>query len=56
MGFSISFGLFALIHTIGAFLMLIFLVIHMYMTTTGKAPWTYTVSMITGREKVEEEA
>ncbi|MBN1473224.1 MAG: cytochrome b/b6 domain-containing protein [Syntrophaceae bacterium] len=55
MGLPISFEAFAIIHTICAFLMLIFLVIHIYMTTTGKTPWAYTVSMITGRDEIEEE-
>ncbi|MBN1365033.1 MAG: cytochrome b/b6 domain-containing protein [Syntrophaceae bacterium] len=54
MGLSISFETFAIIHTISAFLMLIFLVIHIYMTTTGKTPLSYTMAMITGREEIGE--
>lgn len=54
MGFSIGLSPLALIHTASAFLMLIFMVVHIYMTTTGGTVWSYTLSMITGCEEAEE--
>ncbi len=54
-GLSVGFGPLAILHTIGAFLMLTFLVIHVYMTTTGHSPLSYTIAMITGREEVPED-
>ncbi len=40
-------------HTAAAFLMVAFAIIHVYMTTTGKTPFAYIKTMITGVEKVE---
>lgn len=40
-------------HTGAAFLMVAFVIIHVYMTTTGKTPFAYIKTMITGFEKVE---
>lgn len=37
-------------HTLGAFLFVAFLVTHLYLTTTGKAPLSLLRAMITGRE------
>ncbi|TCS41601.1 cytochrome b/b6 domain-containing protein [Reinekea marinisedimentorum] len=45
----------ALIHTVAAFLVLIFLVAHLYLITTGKTVGQHTRSMITGWEEVSEE-
>ena len=42
-------------HTAGAFLLMVFLVIHVYMTTTGETPTSNIQAMITGYEEVEEE-
>jgi len=42
-------------HTLGAFLLLVFLVIHVYMTTTGRTPTSNINAMITGTEEIEEE-
>ncbi len=39
-------------HTLGAWLMLLFVIIHVYMTTTGKTPLYYIRGMITGVEEV----
>ncbi len=39
-------------HTLGAWLMLLFVIIHVYMTTTGKTPLYYIHGMITGVEEV----
>ncbi len=41
------------LHTAAAFLMVIFIAIHVYMTTTGKTLTHYVKTMITGYEKVE---
>lgn len=38
----------ALIHTAGAFAMLTFIVVHLYMITTGQTMWSNLRSMITG--------
>jgi thiosulfate reductase cytochrome b subunit len=41
----------ALWHTIGAYLMLSFLIVHVYMTTTGHTPLSNMRAMITGYEE-----
>lgn len=41
-------------HTMGAILLLIFLVLHVYMTTTGHKPTSNIKAMITGYEELEE--
>ena len=43
----------ALLHTAGAFMMLTFLIAHLYLTTTGHTPTSHIKAMITGWEKVE---
>jgi len=42
-------------HTMGAILLMIFLVLHVYMTTTGKTPTSNINAMITGYEELEED-
>ena len=42
-------------HTLGAFLLMAFLVVHVYMTTTGRTPTSNIEAMITGYEELEEE-
>ena len=44
----------ALIHMAGAFAILSFLVVHLYMITTGHSILSHTRAMITGWEQVEE--
>ena len=44
----------AVIHMIGAFAILQFVVVHVYMTTTGHTIFAHTRAMITGWEEVEE--
>ncbi len=44
----------ALIHLAGAFSILSFLVVHVYMTTTGHSVFAHIRAMITGWEQVEE--
>ncbi len=42
-------------HTLGAILLMIFLVVHVYMTTTGKTPTSNINAMITGYEELEDD-
>lgn len=44
----------ALAHTLGAFLLVAFVVVHVYMTTTGETVLSNLRAMITGYEEVEE--
>ncbi|MER3475173.1 MAG: cytochrome b [Armatimonadota bacterium] len=46
----------ALAHTLGAFLLMVFVVVHVYMTTTGEIVFSNLRAMITGYEEVEEPA
>lgn len=48
-----SLGVVAFIHTAGAFAILAFLVVHIYMTTTGHTITAHVRAMITGWEEVE---
>ncbi len=45
----------ATIHVIGAFLLVVFLIVHLYLITTGSTPLTNLKAMITGFEKMEED-
>ena len=45
----------ALAHTAGAFMMLTFVIVHVYLTTTGRT-LAHIKTMITGWEDVEDEA
>jgi thiosulfate reductase cytochrome b subunit len=45
--------LIALVHTTAAFLMGTFVIIHIYMTTTGKTPTHYIKTMISGYDNIE---
>ncbi len=45
----------ALLHTAVAFLLLSFMIVHMYMTTTGHSVTAHVKAMITGWEDIEEE-
>ncbi len=47
------FQIITFLHTAAAFLMVAFVIIHVYMTTTGTTPFAYIRTMITGFEKVE---
>ena len=42
-------------HTAGAFMMLIFVIVHVYLTTTGHTVFAHIKSMITGWEDVHED-
>jgi len=43
----------ALTHTAGAFLMLVFFIGHVYLTTTGHTPTAHIKAMITGWDEVD---
>lgn len=43
----------ALVHTAGAFMMLVFFIAHVYLTTTGHTPTAHIRTMVTGWEEVE---
>lgn len=45
----------ALIHTAAAFFIVVFLIVHVYLITTGEKPSSYLKGMITGYEDIEEE-
>lgn len=45
----------AVIHVAGAFLLVVFLIVHLYLITTGTTPMTNLKAMITGFEDVEED-
>jgi thiosulfate reductase cytochrome b subunit len=47
-------GSIAFWHVLGGFLLMIFLVIHVYMTTTGKTPTSNIKAMLTGYEELDE--
>lgn len=42
-------------HTLGAFLLMVFLIVHVYMTTTGHTPTSNIQAMITGYEELEDD-
>jgi thiosulfate reductase cytochrome b subunit len=50
----LSLKIVAVIHTLGAFAILTFLVVHVYMTTTGHSLSAHIKAMITGWESVQE--
>lgn len=50
----LSLPVMAVIHTLGAFAILTFLIVHIYMTTTGHSVFAHIKAMITGWEEVAE--
>lgn len=52
-GFTVSLGLIATLHTIGAFMMLCFLIAHVYLITTGHTVGAHLKAMVTGWEEAE---
>ncbi|MCK9256000.1 MAG: cytochrome B [Bacteroidales bacterium] len=50
-----SVGTIAILHTIGAFLLIAFIIAHIYLTTTGHTPTSNIKAMITGWEELEED-
>ncbi len=51
---GLSLPVLAVLHTLGAFAILTFLVVHLYMTTTGHSIFAHIKAMITGWEEVEK--
>jgi thiosulfate reductase cytochrome b subunit len=45
----------ALLHTLGAFLLIAFIVAHLYLITTGTTPSSNLKAMITGYEEIDDE-
>ncbi len=54
MGLSGTLETAALVHTAAAFMVLAFLVVHTYLSTTGGTVLSYTKAMLTGWEEVED--
>ena len=54
-GFAADLGTIALLHTAGAFMMLLFLIAHVYLITTGHTVGAHLKAMITGWEEVDDE-
>jgi len=52
---SLSLEWVAFFHTLAAFLMLFFVIVHIYLTTTGHTPLAHIKAMISGWEDVETE-
>lgn len=50
----LSLKVISVIHTLGAFAILTFLIVHVYMTTTGHSLFAHIKAMISGWESVEE--
>ncbi len=54
-GLDWSLGPIAFLHTLGAFLFLQFIIVHVYMTTTGHTIFAHVAAMCSGWEEVEDE-
>ena len=52
---DIPLGTIAAIHTLGAYLIIMFAIVHVYMTTTGETPTSNIRAMLTGYEDLETE-
>jgi thiosulfate reductase cytochrome b subunit len=52
---DIPLNVIAFLHTLGAYLIIVFGIIHVYMTTTGHTPVANIKAMLTGYEELEEE-
>ncbi len=50
-----SLEIIAIVHTIGAFLLLAFIVVHLYLITTGETVTSNLKAMLTGFEELEDE-
>jgi thiosulfate reductase cytochrome b subunit len=51
---GLKLGSIALVHTAAAFMMLIFMIAHIYLATTGHTPLAHIKAMITGWEDMDE--
>lgn len=52
---GLQLGAIAVAHTLGAFLMLAFLIVHVYFATTGHTPLAHIKAMVTGWEDLEDD-
>ena len=50
----ITFGDITFVHTAAAYMMLLFLVVHLYFATTGHTPFSQIKAMITGWERIDD--
>jgi thiosulfate reductase cytochrome b subunit len=50
-----SLEIIAILHTVGAFLLLAFLIVHLYLMTTGETVFSNLRAMLTGYEELHEE-
>jgi thiosulfate reductase cytochrome b subunit len=48
-------GTVAILHTLGAFLLVVFVIVHLYLITTGTTPISNLKAMITGYDEIEKE-
>jgi thiosulfate reductase cytochrome b subunit len=48
-------GTVAILHTLGAFLLIVFVIVHLYLITTGTTPISNLKAMITGYDEIEKE-
>ena len=48
-------GTIAILHTLGAFLLVVFVIVHLYLITTGATLTSNLKAMITGYEHIEKE-
>lgn len=55
-GYGLDLATIALVHTIGAFMMLAFLLAHIYIITTGHTVTAHLKAMLTGWDEVEEKS
>lgn len=55
LGAALPLDVVAFVHTAGAFMMLVFVIAHVYLTTTGHTVFAHIKTMITGWEEVEGE-
>ena len=53
-GYSVNFAVVATVHTIGTFILVSFMIIHIYLTTTGHTLTSNIKAMITGYEELED--
>jgi thiosulfate reductase cytochrome b subunit len=51
---EIPLDIIAYLHTLGAYLIIMFAIVHVYMTTTGETPTSNIRAMLTGYEELEE--
>jgi len=53
MGYKFDLSLIANLHSLGAYLFVVFFIVHVYLTTTGETPLSNIKAMITGYEDIK---